>query len=378
MKILHLVQKPQRRGAELATWQLSRALRQQGHGASIVYLYPHAGADLPLSDEDCCLHGNEAHPLERTLGWHPALLKRVLRQIDHIQPNIVQANGARTVKYGALARRLRPRAGWRLVYRNIGNPQDWVRTPAHRLFYRRVVMPQVDGIVGWSRTTLAGVLTLYDIQCPHVVIGGAIDPCLLEPTVARDALRHIAQTSPDAPVLIYVGSLAPEKRVDRLLRLMARLLPAHPELRCWIVGDGPLRGELETLAARWGIGQAVRFWGTQPRVGNYLHAADLFVLTSDTEGVPMAVLEAGYMGLPVVATDVGGVAECVRHGQTGLLVPRKDEEALVTTVGSLLTNATARQVMGAAAHSLVSQNYLIDQILQQYLAFYSSLLGNSL
>jgi glycosyltransferase involved in cell wall biosynthesis len=302
-------------------------------------------------------------------------LRKLLALIDALAPDIVQANGARTVKYGALARRLRRQAGWRLVYRNIGNPQDWVRTPVHRLFYRRMVMPQVDGIVGWSRATLAGVLVLYGIQRPRVVIGGAIDPCLMEPTVARDALRHIAQAPIDAPVLVYVGSLTLEKRVDRLLRLVVRLLPAHPELRCWIVGDGPLRGELETLAVNLGIGHVVRFWGTQPRVGNYLHAADLFVLTSDTEGVPMAVLEAGYMGLPVVATDVGGVAECVFHGQTGLLVPLGDEDVLIAAVILLLADTKLRQELGVKAHEHVAAHYELELVTQRFLAFYEHLVS---
>jgi glycosyltransferase involved in cell wall biosynthesis len=372
MRILLLAQKPQRRGAELFAQMLRESLRRQGHDARLAYLYPNGDAQSQV-DGDFYLSGEEAHLLEQAPGIHPGLLRKLLALIDALKPDIVQANGARTVKYGALARRLRRHAHWRLVYRNIGAPQDWVRTPAHRLFYRRVVMPQVDGIIGVSRTTLAQALAFYGVCPPHVVIGGGVDPALLAPSPAREAVRQQADTPVDAPLLISVGSLSPEKRVDRLLRLTARLLPAHPELRCWIVGDGPLRGELESQAAALGILPHTHFWGAQVQVGDFLHAADLFVLTSDTEGLPAVVVEAGYLGLPVVATNVGGVAECVIHGQTGLLVPPGDEDALAAAVVLLLNQPAISQALGAAARRHTAHNYLVDQVAARYTAFYRQL-----
>lgn len=376
MRILQLVQKPQRRGAELFATQLAAALRRQGEYVRLAYLYPHVGEDaLALGSDDVLLDGAEAHPLERAAGVHPGLLQRVLRLVDAVQPDIVQANGARTVKYGALARRLRPRAAWRLVYRNIGNPRDWVRTPAHRLFYRRVVMPAVDGVVGVSQTTLAGALAFYAIDKPHALIGGGIDPDLPAQSASRAEVRGRAGVAMDALLLVTVGSLSPEKRVDRLLRLVARLRAEFPALRCWVVGDGPLRGALEAQAEALEIAGVVRFWGAQARVGDFLAAADVFVLASDTEGLPGALLEAGYMGLPAAATAVGGVGECVVHGETGLLVAAQDEDALAQAAGRLLRDPDARRAMGAAAHERVKAHYLIDAVAAQYSDFYALLLS---
>jgi glycosyltransferase involved in cell wall biosynthesis len=375
VKILQLVQKRQPRGAEVFAGQLSRALHSQGHCVHLLYLYAAPGAAQtapPPTDEDLC--GDERHWAETALGVHPGLLRRLLRFIGAFQPDIVQANGARTVKYGALARRLQPHAGWRLVYRNIGSPRDWILTPAHHLFYRWVVMPAVDGIVSVSRTTLAQLLALYRIDPVHTVIGGGIDPGMLAPTAHRYALRQRAGISEDVHLLLFVGSLAAEKRVDRLLRLVARLRRQGLPVHAWIVGDGPLRAALETEAHTLDIDRAVRFWGTQTHVADFYHAADLCMLTSDTEGLPAVLLEAGYAGLPVVATDVGGVAECVVAGETGLLVPPGDDAALEAAVRRLLADPAARPAMGAAAHEHVAAHYLIDHVATRYLDFFRSLL----
>ncbi len=128
--------------------------------------------------------------------------------------------------------------------------------------------------------------------------------------------------------ILYAGRLSPEKGVDVLLRAFARSCVAHEEVRLLLVGDGPNRGDYELLAGELGIADRVHFLGFRNDIQAFYRLADLFVLPSRSEGLPMALLEAMALGTPVVATRVGGVPDLVTDGVTGLLVAPDDPIAL--------------------------------------------------
>lgn len=371
LRILQVVQKPQRRGAEVFAFQLSQELRRQGHQTRIVYLYPHnETCSLPLDHGDCMLHGNPNHPFEKFPSINPFLLRRLLHGIDEFKPDVVQVNGARTVKYGAFASYSCRDAPWALIYRNIGNPSDWLHGWHYRTFYQKLVMPRLHGVVGVSRKTLQAVKDFYGLSIPLKNIPRAVDPPSFVPSASRDTVRLKTKTPADAPVLVFVGSLTPEKRLDRLLRLAQQVRLQMPKLHLWLIGSGPLESSLRQQADSLGIAESVSFWGTQNNVADYLNAADLFVLTSDTEGIPGVILEAGLLGLAVVATRVGGVPECVLEGETGVLVDRQDEQRLAEAVYELLHDSARRRKLGAKAKSWIGANFTIDKIAGDYVDFY--------
>lgn len=375
MRILQVVQKPQRRGAEIFAFQLSHELRRQGHETRLVYLYPHnETCGLPLDHDDRVLNGKPNHPFEKFPGINPFLLRRLLHAIEEFKPDVVQVNGARTVKYGAFASYSRRDTSWALIYRNIGNPSDWLHGWHYRIFYQKLVMPRLHGVVGVSRKTLQAVKDFYGISVPIKNIPRAVDPESLIPAASRDAVRLKTQTPVEAAVLIFIGSLTPEKRLDRLLRLTQQLCLQMPKLHLWLIGSGPLESSLRQQAQSLGIAESVRFLGVQNNVADFLNAANLFVLTSDTEGIPGVLLEAGLLGLAVVATRVGGVPECVLEGETGVLVDRQDEERLAEVVGGLLHDSARRHKLGAKARSWVAANFKIDKIAGDYVDFYRHVL----
>jgi glycosyltransferase involved in cell wall biosynthesis len=376
MKILQLVQKPQRRGAEIFALQLSRELHRQGHDVRTAYLYPHRSAEsLPLAPDDYLLSGKEHHPFEKLPGFHPDLLRGICQVIDDFGPDTVQVNGARTVKYGAFAKSFGRTGQWRLVYRNIDNPTYWVRDGLHRWFYRRLVMPRIDGVIGVSETTLHAVHALYGLSVPSRFIPNGIDPVPLEATPAPEIIRRDKQVPPECSVVLFMGSLTEQKRPDRFLRVLRSVYEREPNIQGWILGDGPLRAELESLARNLGLLDVVRFWGYQREVAPYITASDLVVVTSDSDGIPAVVLEAGYLGKPVVATRVGGLAECVVDGDTGRLVEPKDETALAQAVLELLRNSQLREAMGNRATKWIRGNFTMDTVGRQYLEFYQEVLS---
>lgn len=367
------MQQPALRGAEVFAQQLSRALGTLGHATRTVYLYPAVDSGLSLGPGDVVLGGSPRHPLERLLV-QPGVLSRLRAAVLEFGPSVVQLNGGRAVKYGAVLRRIERRRSWVGVYRNIGDPEYWVRGRAKRFAYRAAVFSGVDGIVALSGRAASSFRDVFAVTAPIEVIPTGVSPEDRIPKRERDAVRAALGAPVGAPVVLYVGSLAPEKRLDRLVAAFDAASSAAPEARLWVVGDGPERGALEGRVRALGLDGRTSFVGLTDDVASYYAAADVFALTSDTEGIPGVLLEAAYFGLPVVATDVGLVRECVLDGQSALLAPPNDA-AVGDALKRLLRDSGLRNRLGASGRLLVRRRFLMSDIARRYEAFYRRLLS---
>jgi glycosyltransferase involved in cell wall biosynthesis len=163
--------------------------------------------------------------------------------------------------------------------------------------------------------------------------------------------------------------------VDRLLRVVSLAKRHIPDLHLWIVGEGPARTALEHQVRELRLDDSVRFMGTRSDVASYLNAADIVALTSDTEGMPGVVLEAGFLGRTVVSTRVGGVSECVLNGETGLLVEPGDENGFARALETLFQNPDTLVGLGNAARTRVERHFTIGHIAPQYVRFYEQVLS---
>ncbi|HFC53014.1 MAG TPA: glycosyltransferase [Gammaproteobacteria bacterium] len=177
-----------------------------------------------------------------------------------------------------------------------------------------------------------------------------------------------------ATIFGTVGRLAGIKRQERLLDAAATLAGKGRNLHLILVGEGEQRGMLENRAAELGIEHLVHFAGFQRDPASYISLLDIFILTSDSEGMPMALLEAWAAGKPVIVTAVGGLPELVKEGETGLLVPPGDHERLVGAMESLAGDAEYRRRLGNAGRSLVAKRYSAERIAATYRDAYVSLL----
>jgi L-malate glycosyltransferase len=191
-----------------------------------------------------------------------------------------------------------------------------------------------------------------------------------------------APTPPSFPresCVLRVGMIArmnnPVKNYPGLLHAAARLVPRFPTLEFLLVGDGPLRPELEKMSRNLGLDRKVRFLGDRQDVPAVLASLDISVLPSFSESSSNSVLESMAAGLPVVASRVGGNNELVRDGQTGYLVPPNDEIALADALERLLSDGCLRQEWGRRAKEIAQAEFSLSRMAKEYQEFYSSLLA---
>lgn len=195
----------------------------------------------------------------------------------------------------------------------------------------------------------------------------------IEMTV-RDRIRRELKTPNEALVIASVGRLHPVKGFANLLTAMKSVHTRFPEVYLWLIGDGELRTTLEAQARQLGLDDVVVFTGTRLDVPEILTAVDIFTLASRVEGMPNAILEAMAAGLPVVATQVGGVPEIVVEGQTGLLVPPADDKVLAQALLTLIEDASLRRRLGLAGRQRVLEQFDIAVTRQKTVDLYGRLL----
>lgn len=194
------------------------------------------------------------------------------------------------------------------------------------------------------------------------------------PSSSRAQTRAALDIPDSHFVLLSVGRFTPQKGYPHLLRAAQKILRAESEVRILLVGDGPDRGSTERLAADLGIGAFVDFLGERADVPDLLAAADLFVLASLFEGLPLVVLEAMAMGLPVVASRIGGVCEALGTDYPWLF-DAADEDALAATVACALGDRKMRQNLGDQNRRRFSSQFTAERMVAETAALYGAVVS---
>lgn len=191
-----------------------------------------------------------------------------------------------------------------------------------------------------------------------------------------------AQTAPAIPRLsglVRVGLIARMNAASKghavFLRAAPRLAARFPKVEFLLVGDGPLRAELERMAGSLGLGRRVRFLGERHDIPAFLASIDISVLPSSSESLSNTILESMAAGVPVIATNVGGNPELVRHGETGLLFPPGNEDKFVEALEHLLTRPELRTEYGLRARELVQNDFSLGRIRDRHMQLYAELLA---
>lgn len=340
--LLNVLTSNQRRGAETFAYELNQVLTGRGLRSAAVALASGRGSVLPV-------------PALGRRRYSPRVLWRLRRRTADAR--VVIAHGSSTLFACAAATAGK---GVPFVYVNIGDPRHWSGTPLRRtrvaLLLRRAAA--VAAISPRARDIL---IDQYGLEPPRVVvIPNGRSSATFRPATAdeRAAARTELGLSEDEPVIVCAGALTTEKRVDVAIRAVAEIADAT----LLVAGDGAERPRLTNLAAAVAPGR-VRFLGTLAAVTGVLAAADVFVLSSDSEGVPGALLEAGLAGVPAAATDVGFVRDVVIAGRTGELARPDRPRELADAIRAVLANHAK---YGAAAREHCLANFEINVVADRW------------
>ncbi len=308
--------------------------------------------------------------LDRRPGLDWRLFPRMAGAIRARRIDVVHAHQYTPFFYASVASRLsgiRPRVVLTEHGRHYPDVVSTRRRVVNRLCLSRFA-DDVTAVCEFSADSLAAN-DGFDRRRIQVIPNG-IDPERYQPVDHRGALRRRLGLDPDRRYVVIVARFHPVKDHATLLRGFAGVARAHADVDLLLVGDGPLRGDLERQIEGLGLATRVRLLGVRSDVPDLLRASDLFALSSVSEAASITLLEAMACGLPAVVTDVGGNPELVRDGVDGILVPRKSAEGFTAALNRLLDDPGLREAMGASGAARVRQTFSLASTIEQYARLY--------
>jgi glycosyltransferase involved in cell wall biosynthesis len=259
------------------------------------------------------------------------------------------------------------------VYLYHGRKSTW-RANTGRLIYTWIdkILNNLmtDEIIYVSRSTLEESLKrrLSPTSISSYIPNG-VDVNMIDQLPSREALRSQFGARPDDCILIFAGRLEDQKGPDLLPKMFEQLNYEYPNLKLWIVGEGPLRYTIDNQIQKMGLAGRIRFWGYQQNIGPYLKASDIFILPSRYEALPLVLLEALAAGLPCVVTDTGDNKFLVEPGVNGFVAPVEGIEDLRKAVGKLVSDKILREKQGEASRKIAmdyGQNDTVRQVVAKY------------
>ena len=351
-------------GAQSHVRELALALRSLGHEVIVITGAPGA---FTCQLQQAGIRWIQVRSLVRPVRPHRdlAALIELWFVFGRLKPDLVCAH---TAKAGLLARA----AAWLRGIPTVFTPHGWA------IFDRASLQPipfycfaerlasrlgaRVISVCEYER----GLAETYAV-CP----ADALD--VVPNGIGELSLHRTRAIDTQPPLIVMVARFAPQKDHGTLVQALSGLL--HMEWRLVLVGDGELKGILAAQVEQLGLRERVRISPPDSDVSRLLLEAQIFVLATNFEAFPISILEAMRAGLPVVATNVGGIGECVQNGETGLLVRLRDVEDLRNALACLLTQPGLRVAMGAAGQRVWARQFTATVMATRTVAVYQRALG---
>lgn len=313
--------------------------------------------------------GVEVMSLDRRPGLDVGLSRRLAAILRDRHIRVVHAHQYTPFFYAALAKPLVGHRTW-LMLTEHGRHYPDVVSAKRRLTNRFVLSRLADEVNAVAAFSAKALHEQDGFPEPIGVIENGIDVLAYDPPADRAAAKRHVGLDPARRHVACIARFHPVKDHAMLLRAFARTAAVVADVDLILAGDGQLRPDLEAQARALGIDARVSFLGVRRDVPDLLRAADVFALTSVSEGASITLLEAMASGVPSVVTRVGGNPELVRDGEDGLLVPRGDDEAAAQALVRLLTDHGLRARLGASARQRALETYQLDRTIDRYYARY--------
>jgi len=307
--------------------------------------------------------------VRREPGLDTSLPFRLGHWLKEQGARIVHTHNPAPHLYGSLAARI---AGARVIHTKHGRNTPSVR---RYVLLNRIAASMTDRLVAVSDDAARVAIEIEHVSAHKVVtVLNGVDTDLFRPGGDARAARARLGIPAEGFHVGCVARLCSVKDHATLLDAFARVRRARPDAHLTLVGDGEERARLEATRARLGLEEAVTFAGQRTDTADLYAAFDVFALSSSSEGIPLTLLEAAAAGLPSVATRVGGNAEVVVDGETGLLVPPRDPERFSEALLALAARQD-RAAMGAAARARVDQRFSAERMSRAYHDLYTEILS---
>lgn len=359
MRIVQLITRPQRRGAELFAIQLAEGLKEIGHDVYVITILK--GVD------DLAFSGKMIHlDLEGFRKIDIEGFKKLAKELDRIQPDIVQANASDTLRYGVGVKYFIKRP-FKLIYRNANTISSFIRNKG-QFYYNKFLHSKLDGVISVSENSKKDYLKLFKPKSIEVIPIG-IDPEEIEIKLKQN------ETQINGEYLIYIGSLVTEKDPLGLLDIFNQVYEEKSTLKLVYLGSGSLEIELKKRINELELGGSVILIPNQKNIFPILTKAKALVMPSKIEGLPGVILEAMYCDIPVIAYGVGGISEVLKTGKTGWLIEAEDPINFKAAILEVL-NASLNEIetITSSAKELVLKNYHINQLVKKFERFYLDLI----
>ncbi|MFC1499621.1 glycosyltransferase family 4 protein [Candidatus Zixiibacteriota bacterium] len=352
MRLLHVIEDLGVGGIERLLEDILPRLRDAGHEVEVLCLWEGGTIAERLQE-----NGIQVHIAGVRSYWHPGHVTRISRYIRKLHVDLVHAHGSFANIFMGFASRL---PGFPPLV--IQHHTLWTGGVVRRqVFAEKHAGRRAARVLCVSQATADSLTTTGIMQGEKTqVICNGIDIDRFPVLPASDRRR-----------LISVGSLAPHKGHMVLLLAMEILLQRYPDALLTLVGDGPERARIEGRIEASGLQNHIRLEGIVDNVGILLGRAGLFVFPSIArEGLGIALLEAMSTGLPVIASDCGGIREVVEHEVTGLLVPPGNPEALADAIGRLIKDGEEAHRLAAAGRRRIEERFTVEQTCRELVVVY--------
>jgi glycosyltransferase involved in cell wall biosynthesis len=352
MKIIHVVYSLEMGGAEILVAQLCRLQRANGHDVSVCAYSNLGPLGEVLRSEGIRVEVLGEAPFTRTF-------LRFVRKFRTLRPDVVHCHNPAPTLQAAIPARL---SGASCV---VSTRHSLVAPPYDTA--AEVVYSLVSRFCNW-------IVGICDATCENLrhaplarrsriirVYNGVdkLSPLSIEGEPIRQGFT-----------LLFVGRLATIKDLPTMIRAISLATPSVSDLQLWIVGHGAVRQELQDLVNQLSIEKHVTFWGERLDVAHFFYAADVYAMSSVSEGLPMSLLQAMSIGLPSIVTDVGGMAEVVRNAGCGICTPVGDPAAMAAAIVALASDPTRRAVFATNAAKTYKTDFTLEQMDAAYMELY--------
>lgn len=362
IRVLHVIPSLATGGAERLVVNLLKALDKNKFEVAACSLYSETGTPFV---QELKQHGIPVYCLGKHKGLDLRMMPRLYRLFRTFKPDIVHTHLS-VLRYVLLPAALcRIPARFHTVHNIAQKELDDVGKVVHHLaFHMRKVVP-----ISISQEVARTMRILYNAQTPIIYNGIPVEQ-FQGPEGTRSFRRNKEGLKKSDVVFLHVGRFSLQKNHRLLIEAFEQAIKKSSDLKLLLVGDNELRSDIEKLVKEKYLDQSIRFLGLRQDIPELLTACDIFVLSSDWEGLPMTILEAMAAGRPVIATAVGGVPELVKNGATGLLVPAQNARALSQAMVRLANSPSLRKTMGEQGQKRVLERFDINLIAKQYERLY--------